>query len=80
MLTTLILAGPLPVASLAEQLGIDRTTLTRNVALGEKAGLVKTAAGKDRRIRLVAITPAGRELADKALPAWREAQQKFAAA
>ena len=74
MLTTLILAGPLSVAELAEHLGIDRTTLTRNLALGEKNGLVETATGDDRRVRLVEITRAGRALADQALPAWREAQ------
>ena len=74
MLTTLILAGPLSVAELAEHLGIDRTTLTRNLALGEKNGLVETVTGDDRRVRLVEITRAGRGLADQALPAWRDAQ------
>ena len=74
MLTTLILAGPLSVAELAEHLGIDRTTLTRNLALGEKNGLVETVTGDDRRVRLVEITRAGRALADQALPAWQEAQ------
>jgi DNA-binding MarR family transcriptional regulator len=74
MLTVLIFAGPLPVSALAEQLGIDRTTMTRNLDIGERDGLVRTAAGKDRRTRLVEITPRGRELARQALPAWREAQ------
>lgn len=74
MLTTLILAGPLSVAELAEHLGIDRTTLTRNLAVGEKNGFVETVTGDDRRVRLVEITRAGRALADQALPAWREAQ------
>ena len=74
MLTILILAGPLSVAELAEHLGIDRTTLTRNLALGEKNGLVETVTGDDRRVRLVEITRPGRALADQALPAWQEAQ------
>jgi DNA-binding MarR family transcriptional regulator len=77
MLATLILAGPLPVANLADRLGIDRTTLTRNLALGEKSGLVETVNGEDRRVRLVKITGAGRVLADRALPAWRELHSKF---
>lgn len=79
MLTTLILAGALPVAALAERLGIDRTTLTRNLALAEREGLVETVADpKDRRVRLIGIAEAGRELAKRALPAWRKAQMAFA--
>ncbi|MEX0954332.1 MAG: MarR family transcriptional regulator [Rhizobiaceae bacterium] len=78
MLTTLILAGALPIASLAERLGIDRTTMSRNLALGEAAGWVTVAAGDDRRVRMVAITKDGRHRAEAALPAWREAQMHFA--
>jgi DNA-binding MarR family transcriptional regulator len=74
MLTVLILAGPLPVSALADQLGIDRTTMTRNLNVGERDGLVRTSQGEDRRTRLVAVTPRGYELARKALPAWRKAQ------
>lgn len=46
MLATLILAGQLPVASLAEHLGVDRTTMTRNLALGQSNGLVAVAEGR----------------------------------
>ena len=35
MLATLILSGPTPVSRLAASLGIDRTTMTRNVTRGE---------------------------------------------
>jgi len=74
-LTTLILAGPSPVARLARLLGIDRTTLSRNIALGERKGLVSVHSGKDAREKLIEITPLGRQLADSALPAWRSAQE-----
>ena len=74
MLTVLILAGPLPVSALADHLGIDRTTMTRNLNVGERDGLVRTAPGQDRRTRLVVITHRGYELAHSALPAWRKAQ------
>lgn len=78
LLTTLILAGPLPVAALAERLGIDRTTLTRNLALGEKNGLVETVASPaDKRVRRIKVTEKGLELAERALPAWREVQAAF---
>lgn len=74
MLATLILAGQLPVASLAEHLGVDRTTMTRNLALGQSNGLVAVVEGEDRRVRLVGITEKGKALAEAALPAWRAAQ------
>lgn len=78
LLAILILAGPLPVTMLAEQLGIDRTTLTRNVDLGVANGLVVVRPARDARVRLVAITAAGRAAAERALPAWRAAQEEFA--
>ena len=74
MLSTLILAGPLAMAALAEWLGIERTTLTRNVSVAEKAGLVALGHGDDRRERIVRLTPGGRRRAEEALPAWRAAQ------
>jgi DNA-binding MarR family transcriptional regulator len=76
MLVTLILAGPTPVSRLAAQLGIERTTMTRNITLGERRGLVFGAPGKDGRERLIGVTPAGRALAEQALPAWRAAQER----
>jgi DNA-binding MarR family transcriptional regulator len=76
MLATLVLAGAQPVSRLAGRLGIDRTTLTRNLALAEKRGLVKTRAGDDGRERLVEITRVGRKRAEQAFPAWRAAQQE----
>lgn len=80
MLTTLILAGPLPMSALAERLGVDRTTLTRNVTLSEDKGLVAVKPGSDARERVVNITRAGLEMAEKALPAWQRAQAEAQAA
>jgi DNA-binding MarR family transcriptional regulator len=74
MLATLAIAGAQPVTRLANRLGIDRTTMTRNLALAERRGLVKTRAGSDSRERLVEITAAGRSKAEIAYPAWRAAQ------
>ena len=73
MLITLVLAGPPTVSQLPDRLGIDRTTLTRNVALGEQQKLVWC-----RRARIGASTC--RDHADRAagggsrVPAWRQAQ------
>jgi DNA-binding MarR family transcriptional regulator len=74
LLATLIRTGPTRMNTLAERLGIDRTTLSRNINLGEDRGLLTVAAGKDARERLVTLTDKGRATALAALPAWRAAQ------
>ena len=76
LLATLVVAGPQTVTRLAGRLGIDRTTLTRNLSLAERRGLVKDRPGEDSRERLIEITAAGRELAATAFPAWQAAQQQ----
>lgn len=75
LLATLVLAGPQAVTRLSARLGIDRTTLTRNLALAESRGLVMARPGEDGRERVVEITPAGQAKAKKAFPAWKEAQE-----
>ena len=78
-------AGDLSVTSLAGALGLDRTTLTRNLGVLERRGLVSTSEHPDdARVRVVSLTPAGsRELAE-ALARWDAAQslveQRFGAA
>ena len=75
MLTVLAEAGPLPMASLAEFMGMDRTSLTRNLQPPARRKWVKIAASDDdRRVRMVEITPAGLTMLRKAVPAWRKAQ------
>jgi DNA-binding MarR family transcriptional regulator len=76
MLSTLIIGGPATVNVLAERLGVDRTTLSRNLALGEERKLVRSAGGRDARERLVSVTMTGRRIAEAALPAWRAAQKE----
>jgi DNA-binding MarR family transcriptional regulator len=74
MLTTLVIGGPARMKALADRLGLERTTLTRNVELAEHRGLVAVQPGEDGRERVVALTELGRRKADGALPAWRAAQ------
>jgi DNA-binding MarR family transcriptional regulator len=74
LLAMLELKGPQSIGELADSLGADRTTLTRNIALIEARSLVETHAGDDARSRIVAITPKGRRLVARAFPAWRKAQ------
>jgi DNA-binding MarR family transcriptional regulator len=67
----------LAIGALAERVGMDPTTLNRSLKPMEKAGLIaNTGDPNDRRIRVVAITDAGKEKLLAALPNWREAQMR----
>ncbi len=75
--TVLIAAAvvdPPTMTRIAAALVMDRTTLTRNLGPLERAGLVKTVGAKDRRLRVVTLTPRGRDRLAAALPLWEQAQ------
>jgi len=80
LLATVVQTGPLPTTRLADFLGLERTTLTRNLGPLVRDGLVRLEEGEDRRVRKVAITPAGEEAARRAFPSWRKAQDAALAA
>jgi DNA-binding MarR family transcriptional regulator len=70
-----------PIGVLAEQHGMDPTTLTRNIKLLVAAKLVRDGRdATDRRVRTVALTEAGRKALNRAMPQWRKAQQQVEAA
>ena len=68
------LRGPVSLTKLAELTVTERTTLTRNLAVLLKKGLIHIEPGKDRRERLVTITQQGEEALTAAIPLWEEAQ------
>ena len=73
-------AGDLPVGALAEALGLDRTTLTRNLRVLEQRGLVRFVEDdEDARVRLVALTQEGSRALVSALAHWREVQDSVEA-
>ncbi len=74
LLTALILGGPTTVSEMADRLGVERTTLTRNLALVSARQLVAVNAGEDARERVITLTPKGWAVAEAALPAWKAAQ------
>jgi DNA-binding MarR family transcriptional regulator len=74
LLATLAQTGPLPLTALAAMLGLERTSLTRNLRPLEKKGFIHSAAGADQRIRRIAITKKGEAAALAALNAWKQAQ------
>jgi DNA-binding MarR family transcriptional regulator len=77
LLAALALKGPLSIGALAEIMGADRTTLTRNLAVAESQSLVRIASGQDARARIATITARGRQTFTRAFPAWRETQSEL---
>jgi DNA-binding MarR family transcriptional regulator len=64
--------GPIGVVDLADRVGRDYTTVSRQVAKLQSLGLVKRQAGTtDRRARLTIVTPKGKAMTD-AVDAARE--------
>jgi DNA-binding MarR family transcriptional regulator len=65
------------IGQLAELLIIDRTTLTRNLRVLEKVGLIESIAGDDQRTHAVRLTRKGERALAKALPLWEQAQARI---
>ncbi len=68
--------GPISITELAGVLGMDRTTLTRNLRLVEREGLLEVTAGRDARTRDVRLTAKGSKTLKQAMPLWQEAQTR----
>lgn len=68
--------GELSVGTVAEHLGSDRTTMTRNLDILTRNGLIAPVEGPDRRTRVVTLTPEGRERLGQAMPIWAEWQRR----
>lgn len=64
------------ISHLAKELGMDRTTLTRNLSVLQRQGFIKISSGKDNRTRIVTITNKGRTTIAKAIPLWNDVQNK----
>jgi DNA-binding MarR family transcriptional regulator len=65
------------IQQLSEVLGMDRTTLTRNLNPLTKQGWVEVRPGIDRRERHVELTDAGRAKLSQALPLWHQAHARL---
>ena len=87
LLVRLGMRGPLSVGDLADQVGRDHTTVSRQLTKLEHLGHVaRRPVGEDRRVKAAALTPAGeavveaisgarRRLLSKALAEWSEADR-----
>jgi DNA-binding MarR family transcriptional regulator len=67
----------LPMAELAERVGADRTTMTRNLKPLIEARWIELKAGQDSRQRIVTITEAGLGKIETAAAGWRTAQAEL---
>jgi DNA-binding MarR family transcriptional regulator len=77
ILANLVLRGPTMLGELARLLMLERTSLTRNLAILEKRGWVESRPdATDARARIISVTEAGRALIKSAYPAWRQAQDE----
>ena len=78
VLTKLKRLGPLRINELAAAMGMDRTTLGRNLLPLERDGLISIGPGKaDLRSKEVSLTPAGAEKQRAGLKHWQAAQAAF---
>lgn len=67
------------MAELSEWLGMERTTLLRNLRPLQRDGLIRIkGGGRGGHVKLE-ITEKGRKALAKMLPAWRSAQDKVVA-
>ncbi|THD77211.1 MAG: MarR family transcriptional regulator [Phenylobacterium sp.] len=77
LLVRLAMRGPLSVAGLAEQVGRDHTTISRQLAKLEHLGLIARQDGAgDRRVRTASLTARGDEVAQAIAAARRRLLSK----
>lgn len=74
LLNTIFMNPATNIGKLADVLGLDRTTLNRNLKPLERKGLIRSGSGKDPRTRTLKLTKEGTKILQNALPHWLEAQ------
>jgi len=80
MLMALAHAASQTINQIAGELGMDRTTTTKNLRPLERRGLVTIRTdNKDARVRRVSLTEEGRQLLEDALARWRAVNEEVSA-
>ena len=75
ILVAVTIQEPTRSSDVARLLGLEKSTLSRNLARMVEAGWVRTTEDTDGRALLLETTPAGLRLLEKAYPAWQRAQE-----
>lgn len=70
---------PVSIGRLAQLLLVDRTTLTRSLALMQKDGLLNVSERSTMRQRFVSLTSQGGRSLTRSVPLWRKAQRRYLA-
>ncbi len=66
--------GPIAPGELAQRMGLDASTLTRNLRLLLDQGWCEQGPGADARSRSITLTAAGQAKHQQAKPHWKRAQ------
>ena len=74
LLTHVDKLGPITQADLARAMGMDSSTLSRNLRPLESAGWVAVHAGDDARSHALSLTASGRKKRTQAQTLWKQAQ------
>ena len=78
MLVFLVRLTSPSIRQLAEELAMDRTTVTANIKPLRKRGRLETTVDPtEARSRLLALTPKGKTFLEQALPLWQSAQDRL---
>ena len=76
ILATIAGRGEANLTQLEQALAIDQTTLSRNLSLLERDGMLERAPHPDGRIKAMRLTARGRRALAVARPLWARAQNK----
>ncbi|MBF91300.1 MAG: MarR family transcriptional regulator [Rickettsiales bacterium] len=76
ILSSLASGRPYLITELSKDLYIDRTTLTRSLAILKKQGVIENVKSPDGRHKKVKITSKGFEILNDAIPLWLEAEDE----
>ena len=68
---------PVSLPALAKELVIDRSTLTRNLAVLQKNGLMAFSSPNGKRSRVFRLTDEGVRALTEGIPLWEKTQSRF---
>ena len=77
ILTLIATSKDRTLISLADELLMDRTTLTRGLNILLKEGFIEQIKAEDSRKKIMALTQKGHKILDKAIPLWLEAEHQI---
>lgn len=76
LLVSLKISPGSTAGEIAETLGADPSTVSRNTELLNKRGLICVAHGTDRRVRVYHLTDEGEATIQECVPMWKAAQRR----